>query len=96
MKKYQINTDLSPLRVLDACESQVADAPAGVDAVHLQLGELKGGVKGLGTDPDDDGVDGQRHALYHLLSKAIFTAWEDRQVERRLGKQGDKQCPATG
>lgn len=35
------NTDLSPLRVLDASESQVTDAPAGVDAVYLQLGELK-------------------------------------------------------
>lgn len=58
-RKNKINTDLSPLRVLDAGESQVTDAPAGVDAVDLQLGELKGGIKGLGTDPDDDGVDGQ-------------------------------------
>lgn len=51
-------TDLSPLGVLNASESQVADAPASVDAVDLQLGELKGGVKGLGTDPDDNRVDG--------------------------------------
>lgn len=72
-----MNSNLSPLRVLDASESQVTDAPAGVDTVDLQLGELKGGVKGLGTDPNDNGVDGQRHALYHLLCKAIFTG--DRQ-----------------
>lgn len=54
----QQSTDLPPLRILDASEAQVADAPAGVDAVDLQLGELKGGVKGLGTDPNDNGVDG--------------------------------------
>lgn len=59
VKSINKKTDLAPLRVLDAGESQVTNAPAGVDAVHLQLGELKGGVKGLGTDPDDDGVDGQ-------------------------------------
>ena len=71
-----MNTDLPPLRVLDAGEAQVADAPAGVDAVDLQLRQLEGGVEGLGTDPDDDGVDGQRYALHHLFSKAIFTAEE--------------------
>lgn len=49
---------LPPLRILDAGESEVTDAPAGVDAVHLQLGELKGGVESLGADLDDDGVDG--------------------------------------
>lgn len=51
------NTDLSSLGVLNASKSQVTDTPAGVDAVNLQLGELKRGVKGLGTDPDDNGVD---------------------------------------
>lgn len=64
---------LPPLRVLNAREAQVADAPAGVDAVHLQLGQLKGRVEGLGADADHDGVDGQRHALHHLLRKAVFT-----------------------
>ena len=53
--------------------SQITDVPAAVDAVDLQLGELKGGIKGLGTDPDDNWVDGQEHALYHFLCKAIFT-----------------------
>lgn len=57
--KKKLNRHLSSLRVLDAGESQVTDAPAGVDAVDLQLGELKGRIEGLGTDPDDDGVDGQ-------------------------------------
>lgn len=66
------HADLSPLRVLDAGEAQVTDAPAGVDTVDLQLGELKGGVEGLGTDPDHYGVDGQGHPLYNLFSKAIF------------------------
>lgn len=50
-------TDFSPLRILDASETQVTGVPAGVDAVDLQLGELERGVEGLGTDPDDDGVD---------------------------------------
>lgn len=81
------DTDLSPLRVLDASESQVADAPACVDAVDLQLGELEGGVKGLGTDPDHDRVYGQGHPLHHLLRKAIFT---ETPVERRGHRQGDK------
>lgn len=67
------NSHLSSLRVLDAGESQVTDAPAGVDAVNLQLGELKGCIEGLGADSNDDGVNGQRHALNHLLGKTIFT-----------------------
>lgn len=71
--KRRGNANLSSLRVLNASEAQVADAPAGVDAVDLQLGELKGGVEGLGADLDDDGVDGQRHPLYDLLRKPIFT-----------------------
>ena len=65
---------LSAGGVLYPSEAQVALGPAGVDAVHLQLGELEGGVEGLSTDPDHDGVDGQRDALHHLLGKAILTA----------------------
>lgn len=73
-------THLSPLRVLDAGESQVTDVPAGVDAVDLQLGELKGGVEGLGTDPDHYGVDGQGDSFHYLLCEAILTA--ERQEHR--------------
>ena len=80
-------TDLSPLRVLDAGEAQVADAPAGVDAVDLQLRELKGGVEGLGTDPDHDGVDGKRYPLHHLLSEAIFTVTQTHRWT--LGERGE-------
>ena len=70
-------TDLSTLGVLDASEAQVAEAPAGVDAVNLQLWELEGRVEGLSTDAHHNGVDGQRHALHHLLRKAILTTgWE--------------------
>lgn len=65
---------LSALRVLDAGESQVTDAPAGVDAVDLQLRELKGGIEGFGADANDDGVNGQRHALHHLLRKTVLAA----------------------
>ena len=68
-----MTSDLAPLGVSDAGEAQVAQAPGGVDAVHLQLGQLEGGVEGLGADPHHDGVDGQRHALHHLLRKAVLT-----------------------
>lgn len=67
------NTDLPPLRILDASEPKIADAPAGVDAVDLQLGELEGGVEGLGANLDDDGVDGQSDPFHHLFSETIFT-----------------------
>lgn len=69
---HNADSHLSSLRVLDAGESQVADAPAGVDAVDLQLRELKGRVEGFGADANDDGVDGQRHALHHLLGKTVL------------------------
>lgn len=57
--KPQTKANLSSLGVLNASEAQVADAPAGIDAVDLQLGKLKGGVKGLSADLDDNRVDGQ-------------------------------------
>lgn len=66
-------THLSSVWVLYACEAEVRQAPAGVDRVDLQLAQLKGGVERLGTDLHHDGVDGQRDALHHLLSKAILT-----------------------
>ena len=75
-----VTSDLAPLGVGDAGEAQVAQAPGGVDAVHLQLGQLEGGVEGLGADPHHDGVDGQRHALHHLLRKAVLTRGEGREV----------------
>lgn len=69
---HDSNTHLSSLRVLDAGKSQVADAPAGVDAVNLQLRELEGRIEGFGADANDDGVDGQRNALHHLLGKTVL------------------------
>lgn len=79
-------SNLSSLRVLDAGESQVADAPARVDAVNLQLRELKGRIEGFGADPNDDGVDGQRHALHHLLGKTVL-AEERRESDEKKKDQ---------
>lgn len=70
--KRDAGANLSSLRVLNASGTQVVDAPAGIDAVDLQLRELKGGVEGLGADLNDNGVDGQRHPLYDFLCKPIF------------------------
>lgn len=65
---------LSPLRVCDAGEAQVALLPVGVDTVALELPQLKRSMKGLGVNLDGDGIDNNKHSLHDLLSKAIFTA----------------------
>lgn len=85
------NSHLSSLRVLDAGESQVADAPAGVDAVNLQLRELKGRIEGFGADANDDGVDRQRHALHHLLGKTILAKERRRNGISEMGGGGNQQ-----
>lgn len=87
------DSHLSSLRVLDAGESQVADAPAGVDAVNLQLRELEGRIEGFGADPNDDGVDGQRHALHHLLGKAVLA--EERRANGVSEVRGKNQQHST-
>lgn len=92
LTKPQTKANLSSLRVLNASEAQVADAPAGIDAVDLQLGKLKGGVEGLGADLDDNGVDGQRHPLDYFLSKSIFTG--ERQRGWRHSKTNSR-CSST-
>lgn len=88
-------SNLSPLRVLDAGESQVADAPAGVDAVNLQLRELKGRIEGFGADPNDNGVDGQRHALHHLLGKTVLAEGrrENDEKKRKRKKSSVRHWP---
>lgn len=86
------NSHLSSLRILDPGESQVADAPAGVDAVNLQLRELKGCIEGFGADPNDDGVDWQRHALHHLLRKTVLA--EERR-ENGISKVRKKKISST-
>lgn len=90
LAKRQTKANLSSLRVLNASEAQVADAPAGIDAVDLQLGKLKGGVEGLGADLDDNGVDGQRHPLDYFLSKPIFTGGGERERGWRHSKANSR------
>ena len=65
---------LSSLGVGDAGEAQVTLLPFGVEAVPLELPELKGGVEGPGLDLNGDGVDHHGHALHHLLRKAVLAA----------------------
>lgn len=67
---------LSTCGVQDARVSEVTGGPAGVNAVDLELRELKGGVKGFGADADHYGVHRQRDALHNLLRKTIFTGKE--------------------
>lgn len=64
---------LPSLGVRDAGVAEVTALPFGVEAVALQLPELEGGVEGPSLHLDGNGVDPDRHALYHFLSKAIFT-----------------------
>lgn len=87
------NSHLSSLRVLDAGESQVADAPAGVDAVNLQLRELKGRIEGFGADPNDDGVDGQRHALHNLLGKTVLAEERKEKSISEVRKKNQQHSP---
>lgn len=47
--------------------------PFRVEAVSLELPELKGGMKGTSVHFDGDRVDPYRHPLNHLLCKAILT-----------------------
>lgn len=65
---------LSSLRVGDAGVAEVTVLPFRVEAVSLELPELKGGMKGTSLHFDGDGVDPDRHPLNHLLCKAILAA----------------------
>lgn len=64
---------LPSLRLSDAGVTEVTTLPFRVEAVSLELPELKGGMKGTGLHFDRDRVDPDRHPLNHLLRKAIFT-----------------------
>lgn len=64
----------SSLRVGDAGVAEITALPFRVEAVSLELPELKGGMKGTGLHFDGDGVDPDRHPLNHLLCKAILAA----------------------
>lgn len=67
-------TYLSSLRVGDAGVAEVTALPFRVEAVSLELPELKGGMKGTSLHFDGDGVDPDGHPLHHLLRKAILAA----------------------
>lgn len=69
---------LSSLGVGDAGVAEVTALPLGVEAVALQLPELEGGVECASLDLDGNGVDPDRHALHHFLSKAVLA--ETREV----------------
>lgn len=72
---------LSSLGVSDAGVTEVATLPFRVEAVSLELPELKGGMKGTSLHFDGDRVDPDRHPLNHLLCKAILTENRDCQHE---------------
>lgn len=67
-------TYLSSLRVGDAGVAEVTALPFRVEAVSLELPELKGGMKGTSLHFDGDRVDPDGHPLHHLLCKAILAA----------------------
>lgn len=64
--------NLSSLRVSDAGVTEVTMLPLRVEAVSLELPELKGGMKGTSLHFDGDRVDPDGHPLNHLLCKAIL------------------------
>lgn len=71
-KACSIAIYLSSLGVSDAGVAKVTALPLGVEAVALQLPQLKGGVEGTSLNLDGNGVDPDRHALYHFLRKAVL------------------------
>lgn len=64
---------LSSLGVGDAGVTKVTVLPFGVEAVALQLPELKGRVEGASMHLNGDGVYSDGHALHHFLGKAVLT-----------------------
>lgn len=72
---------LSSLRISDAGVTEVTTLPFRIEAVSLELPELKGGMKGTCLHFDGDRVDPDRHPLNHLLCKAILT--ENRKCQHK-------------
>lgn len=77
LKQSEWATDLSSLRVGDAGVAEVTALPLGVEAVALQLPQLKGGVESTSLDLDGNGVDPDRHSLHNFLSKAVLAEIHD-------------------
>lgn len=89
---------LSSLRVSDAGVTEVTTLPFRVEAVSLELPELKGGMKGTSLHFDGDGVDPDRHPLNHLLCKAILTENRDcqhKQIRCAPLKTSEDVCRST-
>lgn len=76
---------LSSLRVGDAGVAEVTALPFRVEAVSLELPELKGGMKGTSLHFDSDRVDPDGHPLHHLLCKAILAANRKRDHKKTGG-----------
>lgn len=75
----------------DACVTQVALLPLGIEAAALELPELKGGVKRSGLHFNSDGVDDHRHSLNDLLGKAIFTVESTNRSHTSIKTDSDEQ-----
>lgn len=78
----------------DACVTQVALLPLGIEAAALELPELKRSVERSGLNFNGDGVDDHRHSLYDLFGKAILTAESRNTNTHQI--DSDKQHSGSG